>query len=288
MDPVNEVNKTLDATTTAASKYTDMAITFASEYGLKILSALLIFIIGKWIVKKITAVTRTLMEKAKVDKTLIEFAESLIYFLLLLMVIFASLNALGINTTSFLAVFGAAGLAIGLALQGSLANVGAAVLIIIFRPFKVGDFVEAGGATGTVEDVNLFSTIIAPVDNRTIIVPNAAIVGGNITNYSMKPQRRVDHVFGISYDDDLKLAKETLMDIITSDTRILQDPAPFVAVSELGDNSVNFTTRAWVDTADYWDVYFEMIEKVKLSFDEKGLSFPYPQMDVHLDKPENS
>ncbi|MEN8302941.1 MAG: mechanosensitive ion channel domain-containing protein [Campylobacterota bacterium] len=287
MDAVNEVNRTLDATNETVSKYTDMAITYASEYGLKIVAALLIFVIGKWAVKKITALTKRVMEKAKVDKTLVEFVESLVYFILLMVVILASLNALGINTTSFIAIFGAAGLAIGLALQGSLANVGAAVLIIIFRPFKVGDFVEAGGATGTVEDVNLFSTIIAPLDNRTIIVPNAAIVGGNITNYSMKPQRRVDHVFGIGYDDDLKLAKEVLMEIMTSDERVVQDPTPFVAVSELGDNSVNFTTRAWVKTEDYWDVYFEQIEKVKLTFDEKGISFPYPQMDVHLDKEGN-
>ena len=287
MNTVDSVNQTLDATNATVSKYTEMAITYASEYGLKIVAAILIFVIGKWAVKKLTALSKTVMEKANVDKTLVEFIESLVYFVLLMMVILASLNALGINTTSFLAVFGAAGLAIGLALQGSLANVGAAVLIIVFRPFKVGDFVEAGGATGTVEDVNLFSTIIAPLDNRTVIVPNAAIVGGNITNYSMKPQRRVDHVFGIGYDDDLKLAKETLMEIMENDSRVLQDPAPFVAVSELGDNSVNFTTRAWVETADYWDVYFEMIEKVKLTFDEKGISFPYPQMDVHLDKPEN-
>jgi len=287
MNTVDSVNKTLDATNSAVSKYTDMAITYASEYGLKIVAAILIFVIGKWAVKKLTAVTKNVMEKANVDKTLIEFAESLIYFILLMVVILASLNTLGINTTSFVAIFGAAGLAIGLALQGSLANVGAAVLIIVFRPFKVGDFVEAGGATGTVEDVNLFSTIIAPLDNRTVIVPNAAIVGGNITNYSMKPQRRVDHVFGIGYDDDLKLAKEVLMEILTSDERVMQDPAPFVAVSELGDNSVNFTTRAWVETADYWDVYFEQIEKVKLTFDEKGISFPYPQMDVHLDKEGN-
>ncbi len=287
MDATQTVNKTIDATNETVSKYTDMAITYASEYGLKIIAAILIFIIGKWAVRKITGVTKALMYKAKIDETLVEFAESLIYFVLLLMVVLASLNALGINTTSFLAVFGAASLAIGLALQGSLANVGAAVLIIIFRPFKVGDFVEAGGATGTVEDVNLFSTIIAPLDNRTIIVPNAAIVGGNIINYSMKPQRRVDHVFGIGYDDDLKLAKDTLMEIMMNDDRVLQDPAPFVAVSELGDNSVNFTTRAWVANADYWDVYFEMIEKVKLTFDEKGISFPYPQMDVHLDKEGN-
>jgi len=277
----------IEQTGETVSKYTDLAITYASEYGLKIVAAILIFVIGKWVVKKLTVVTKNLMEKAKIDQTLVEFGESLVYFVLLLMVILASLNALGIDTTSFLAVFGAASLAIGLALQGSLANVGAAVLIIIFRPFKVGDFVDAGGATGTVEDINLFSTVIAPLDNRTIIVPNAAIVGGNITNYSMKENRRVDHVFGISYDDDLKLAKETLMQIMVEDERVVQDPAPFVAVSELGDNSVNFTTRAWVKTEDYWDVYFEQIEKVKLTFDEKGLSFPYPQMDVHMDKEQN-
>lgn len=226
------------------------------------------------------------MLKAKVDQTLVEFGESLVYFILLLMVVLASLNALGVNTTSFIAVFGAAGLAIGLALQGSLANIGAAVLIIVFRPFKVGDFVEAGGATGTVDDVNLFSTVISPLDNRTVIVPNAAIVGGNITNYSNKKQRRVDHVFGIGYGDDLKLAKETLMEIMQADKRVLAEPAPFVAVSELGDSSVNFVFRAWVETADYWDVYFDMLETVKLTFDEKGISIPYPQMDVHMQKEE--
>ena len=276
-----------ETVTAEASKYTDMAITYASEYGLKIIAAILIFVIGKWAIVKITKLAKTVMEKANIDKTLVEFSESLVYFVLLMMVVLASLNALGINTTSFLAVFGAAGLAIGLALQGSLANVGAAVLIIVFRPFKVGDFVEAGGATGTVEDVNLFSTIIAPLDNRTVIVPNAAIVGGNITNYSMKENRRVDHVFGIGYGDDLKLAKDTLMEMMNNDPRVLQDPAPFVAVSELGDSSVNFTTRAWVNTADYWDVYFEQIENVKLTFDEKGISIPFPQMDVHMEKVEN-
>jgi small conductance mechanosensitive channel len=155
---------------------------------------------------------------------------------------------------------------------------------MIFRPFKVGDFIEAGGAVGTVDDINLFSTVISPIDNRTIIVPNAAIIGGNITNYSTKETRRVDHVFGIGYDDDLKLAKETLMNIMQADERILQDPEPFVAVSELADSSVNFVTRAWVKSDDYWNVHFDMIEKVKLIFDEKGISIPYPQMDVHQDK----
>ena len=284
---MNDITTTMDSATANATHYSQMAVTYAGEYGMKIVAAILIFVIGKWAVNKISSFTKMMMERSKVDQTLVEFAESLLYFVLLLMVVLASLNALGINTTSFIAVFGAAGLAIGLALQGSLANIGAAVLIILFRPFKVGDFIEAGGATGTVDDVNLFSTIISPVDNRTIIVPNAAIIGGNITNYSNKPQRRVDHVFGIGYDDDLKLAKDTLMEIMKQDDRILQDPAPFVAVSELGDNSVNFVTRAWVQSADYWDVHFEMIEKVKLIFDEKGISFPYPQMDIHTDKIQN-
>ncbi|WP_294964934.1 mechanosensitive ion channel domain-containing protein [Sulfurimonas sp.] len=269
------------------TKYSDMTILYVSQYGLKIIAAILIFIIGKWAVAKLTTLSRTLMIRANVDQTLVEFAESLIYFVLLLMVVLASLNALGVNTTSFIAVFGAAGLAIGLALQGSLANIGAAVLIIIFRPFQVGDYIEAGGATGTVDDVNLFSTIISPFDNRTIIVPNSKIIGGNITNFSKKPQRRVDHVFGIGYGDDLKLAKETLMQIMEADDRVLSEPAPFVAVSELGDSSVNFVFRAWVNTDDYWGVYFDMLECVKLTFDEKGISIPYPQMDIHTSKIES-
>ncbi len=269
------------------SKYTDLAIMYASEYGLKIIAAILIFVIGKWITKKLSLLVKKMMLKAEVDRTLTEFAESIVYFMLLLMVILASLNALGVNTTSFIAVFGAASLAVGLALQGSLANIGAAVLIILFRPFKIGDFVDAGGATGTVEDINLFSTIISPIDNRTIIVPNSAIIGGNITNYSTKDTRRVDHVFGIGYDDDLKLAKETLMQILEADDRILKDPAPFVAVSELADSSVNFVSRAWVKSEDYWGVHFDLIEKVKLTFDEKGISIPYPQMDVHTNQIES-
>ena len=269
------------------NKYTDLAVMYASEYGLKIVAAIIIFVIGKWIAKKLSILTKAMMLKAKVDHTLSEFTESIVYFALLAMVILASLNALGINTTSFIAVFGAASLAIGLALQGSLANVGAGVLIIIFRPFKLGDFVEAGGALGTVEDITLFSTIISPLDNRTIIVPNSAIIGGNIVNFSQKENRRVDLVFGIGYDDDLRLAKQTLIDLLNADERVLHDPEPFVAVSELGDSSVNFVTRAWVKSADYWDVYFDTIEKVKLTFDEKGISIPYPQMDVHIQKEEN-
>ena len=265
-------------------KYTDMAVMYASEYGFKIIAALIIFIVGKWVAHKLTAFIKSMRLKANVDKTLVEFSESIIYFSILLMVIIAALNQLGVNTTSFVAVFGAATLAIGLALQGSFSNIGAAVLIILFRPFKVGDVIETGGVTGEVTDINLFSTIITPVDKRVVIVPNSSIIGGNITNFSNREQRRVDHVFGIGYDDDLKLAKETLMEIVKADKRILSEPEPFVAVSELADSSVNFVVRAWTLSDDYWGVYFDMLETVKLTFDEKGISIPYPQMDVHTDK----
>jgi len=287
MDPINEVDKTLEATNAAVSNYTQIAIEYTSEYGIKIVAALLIFIIGKWLVNKITKITKNIMLKADVDRTLIEFSESIIYFLLLLIVIMASLSTLGINTTSFIAVLGAASLAIGLALQGTLSNIGASVIIILFRPFKVGDVIQVTGAVGTVTDMNLFSTIISPVDNRTIIVPNAAIIKGNITNFSEKSERRVDHTFGIGYDDDLKLAKETLMDIMKADERILAEPAPFVAVSELAQSSVNFVVRAWVKNEDFWGVHYDMLESVKLTFDAKGISIPYPQMDLHTDKVQN-
>ncbi|MFT7860466.1 MAG: mechanosensitive ion channel domain-containing protein [Sulfurimonas sp.] len=268
-------------------KYTELAVVYLSEYGMKILAALAIFLIGKWVTKKLSLLSKSMMLQAKVDQTLSEFTESVIYFSLLTIVILSSLSALGVNTTSFIAVFGAASLAVGLALQGSLANVGAAVLIIIFKPFKIGDFIEAGGATGTVEDITMFSTIISPVDNRTIIVPNSSIISGNIVNFSKKEKRRVDLTFGIGYDDDLRLAKQALIDILNADERILQEPEPFVAVSELGDSSVNFVTRAWVNAADYWDVHFDTLEKVKLTFDEKGISIPYPQLDLHMQKDEN-
>jgi small conductance mechanosensitive channel len=264
------------------SKYIDIVTTHATQYLLNIISALLILLIGRWLARKLTNLANKLMLKSKLDYTLIKFSNSIIYFVLLLAVIMASLNSLGVQTTSFIAVFGAVGLAVGLALQGSLGNVGAAVLIMFFRPFKIGDTIEAGGATGTVEDINLFSTTISPIDNKMIIVPNSKIISSNITNFSKKSERRIEHIIGIGYDDDLKLAKSTLLEILHSDQRILGEPAPFVGVGELGDNSVNFTVRAWVKTGDYWDVYFALLEEIKLTFDDKGISIPYPQMDIHI------
>jgi len=266
--------------------YVDMAIQFASEYGLKIIGALIIFIVGKWVAKWIKGLLVKLLNKNNVDATLVSFAESVIYALLMVVVILAALNALGVNTTSFAAILAAAGLAIGLALQGTLGNVGSGVLLISFRPFKVGDVVTVGGETGAVAAISMFATILHTPDNKVVTVPNTSVTGGNITNFSEKKVRRLDLVFGIGYEDDLKLAKSVLEDIIKEDGRVLADPTPFVGVKELGDSSVNFAFRPWVKSEDYWDVHFDMMEKVKLTFDEKGISIPYPQMDIHLDKNE--
>ncbi len=269
------------------SEYIDMGIGFGLNYGLKILGALLIFVIGTWIAKRTQRVLVALMKKKKVDDTLQTFLENLVYILLMIVVVLAALSALGIETTSFIAILGAAGLAIGLALQGTLGNVGAGVLLISFRPFKVGDFVSAGGEMGTIEAISLFATILHTPDNKVITIPNSTITGANITNFSAKETRRLNLVFSIGYGDDLKLAKSVLQEIITSDPRVLSDPAPFVGVLELGESSVDFAFRPWVKSEDFWDVHFDMQEKVKLTFDEKGISIPFPQMDIHLNKTQD-
>ena len=264
-------------------KYSDLAMQYVTQYGLKIVAALVIFIIGKIASKWIANIVSKMMHRYEADETLSKFSQNGIYFLLLAVTVMAAISALGVDTTSFMAILGAAGLAVGLALKDTLANVGSAVVLLVFRPFKVGDYIEAGGAAGTVEGIGLFTTTISPIDNRTIIVPNAAITGGNIVNFSQKPVRRVDHVIGIGYDDDIKLAKETLYEVIKADERTLDDPAPLVAVAELGESSVNFTLRAWVKSSDYWDAYFSLLESAKLALDAKGISIPYPQMDIHLE-----
>ncbi|ABB43328.1 MscS Mechanosensitive ion channel [Sulfurimonas denitrificans DSM 1251] len=266
------------------SKYSDLTILYISEYGLKALAAIVIFFIGKFIIKKITSVIKKIMISAKVDLTLVEFLSKVIYFALFIVVILTSLNTLGINTTSFLAIFGAASLAIGLALKDSLSNIGAAVLIIIFRPFRVGDVIDAADTSGKVEEINLFSTILATPDNKTVMVPNSSIINSTITNYSNKPTRRVTLSIGVGYNDDLKFVKETLQQIIKEDERVLKEPEPLVAVSELAQSSVNFTFRVWVSNEDFWSVNFDMLEKIKTTFDEKGISIPFPQMDIHTKK----
>ena len=253
-------------------------------YIIKVVIAIAIFIVGKIVAKYASTFAKKLLRRSDADEALTIFLGNVIYAVLIIFVALAALGQLGIETTSFIAILGAVGLAIGLAFQSTLSNISAGVMIIIFKPFSIGDFIDAAGALGTVEEINLFNTVFKTGDNKTIIAANASVIGGNITNYSRKDTRRVDFVFGIGYDDDLKLAKETLAEIINADQRVLQDPAPFIAVSELANSSVNFVVRAWVKSADYWGVNFDTIEKVKLTFDKKGISIPYPQMDIHNHK----
>ncbi len=250
-------------------------------YGLRVIYAVVILIVGRWVAKAITRFIRRIMSK-NVDATVTNFVASLSYIALLAFVIIAALHQLGIQTTSLIAVLGAAGLAIGLALQGSLSNFAAGVLMIIFKPFKDGDYVEGGGTAGTVEKIEIFSTQLITPDNKTVIVPNAKMMGDNIVNYSAKGTRRVDMVFGIGYDDDIDKARELIQEIIASDERVLKDPAPVVVVSELGDSSVNLTTRVWSSVDDYWDILFDTTEKVKKRFDAEKISIPFPQHDVHM------
>jgi small conductance mechanosensitive channel len=253
-------------------------------WAIKIVIAIAIYVVGKFGAKFLTKLIQKTMAKNIDDETLLKFLGNIIYGVLLVVVILASLGQLGVQTTSFIAILGALTLAIGLAFQSTLGNISAGIMIIIFRPIKIGDFVEAGGATGVIEEINIFNTIMKTGDNKVIIIANSNIIGGNITNYSIKDTRRVDMVFGIGYDDDLKLAKQTLIDIVNQDHRVLKDPSVFVAVLELADSSVNFVVRVWVKSADYWGVKFDTTEKVKLVFDEKGISIPYPQMDIHNNK----
>lgn len=266
-----------------ASKYlNDYIIPFAIDLAM----AIIIFVIGKIVVKVLVSVLGKLLSKANYDNMLVEFLKSIANAILMLFVIVAALDQLGVDTTSLVAILGAAGLAIGLSLQGSLQNFAAGVMLLVFRPFKAGDYVDAGGVAGTVKSIGVFSTVMNTPDNKEIIVPNGNIYGGNIINFSAKETRRVDMVFGIGYDDDLRKAKALLETMIKEDDRILQDPAPQVAVSELGDSSVNFVVRPWVKSADYWGVMFDFTEAVKLRFDAEGISIPFPQMDVHVHKNE--
>jgi small conductance mechanosensitive channel len=251
-------------------------------YGIRVLAALAILVVGRIVAGGIRRLVERLMRKSNVDRTLIVFVGNLVYIGLLAFVVVAALGQLGIQTASFIAVVGAAGLAVGLALQGSLANFAAGVLLIIFRPFKVGDYIEGGGTAGTVEHIQIFTTQLATPDNKTVIIPNAAMTGGNIVNWSAKGTRRADMVFGIGYGDDIDKARGIIADVLAKDDRILPEPKPQIALSELADSSVNFVVRPWVKAGDYWGVVFDTTEKVKKRFDEEGVSIPFPQRDVHI------
>ena len=259
---------------------------YVIPWGIKIALALVIFYLGRAVVAMVVGAVSKLLRSRGMDEILVGFLSSILRWVLLLFVIIAALSQLGINTTSLVALLGAAGLAIGLSLQSSLSNFASGVMLIIFRPFTKGDFVEAGGATGVVDNISIFTTTMTSTDNKEIIVPNGSILSNNITNYSARPTRRVDMVFGISYDDDIRKAKQMLEEIIAADDRVLPDPAPVIALGELADSSVNFLVRPWVKAEDYWGLLWDTTETVKLKFDEAGISIPYPQMDVHLDKGE--
>ena len=257
---------------------------YAIPWGINIAMAIAIYVIGRIVVGFILSIFRRVMAKSKYDAMLVDFLEAIISAILMLFVIVASLDQLGVDTTSLVAILGAAGLAIGLSLQDSLKNFAAGVMLLVFKPFKSGDFVEAGGTAGTVNKIGIFTSTMTTPDNKEIIVPNGAIYSGTITNFSAKETRRVDMVVGIGYDADLLKAKQVLQEMAEADPRILQEPAPTIAVAELADSSVNFVVRPWVQSADFWGVKFDFTEAVKLRFDKEGISIPFPQMDVHLHK----
>jgi len=254
----------------------------AVGWGPNLIGALVILVLGWWGARLLRGLLGRSMARAGVDQTLVRFVGSLFYTAVMVLVVIAALGRLGVNTTSFAAIVAAAGLAVGLAFQDSLSNFAAGVLLIVFRPFKAGDYVEAGGVAGSIEQVEVFTTVLKTPDNRRVIVPNSQITGGSITNFSANDTRRVDLVFGIAYDDDMRMAKQVLERVLAGDNRILKEPAPAVAVAELADSSVNLVCRPWVRSADYWGVRCDLTESVKRAFDAEGLSFPFPQSDVHL------
>ena len=270
----------------SVSQMVESAKTFIAENGITFLinlvAAAAIFFIGRWVAQLVAGLIKKAMDKAKVDPTLTKFVKNLIYSIMLVFVVIAAIGRLGVQTGSFIAILGAAGLAVGLALQGSLSNFAAGVMMIIFKPFKVGDYVEAGGTSGTVKEIQIFNTILNTPDNKMVIIPNAQVTGSNIVNYSANDTRRVDLVMGVSYDDDLKKARQIIESVLQADSRILAEPAYTVAVSELADSSVNFVVRPWVKGSDYWGVYFDLTEKLKVELEANGLSIPYPQRDVHM------
>jgi len=253
-----------------------------SDWAVKIVLALLIYVIGKWVVKRITNLTRKLLQARDVDPTLVNFLGNIVSAVLLVAVILAALDTLGLPVTSLLAVVGAAGLAIGLALKDSLGNFAAGVMLVMFRPFSKGDFVEVAGVAGKVDEVRIFSTILTTGDNKQVIIPNGQVAADTITNYTAKDTRRIDMVFGVGYDDDLKVARDVLTRVCSNHPKVLQDPALNIFVLNLGDSSVDFAVRPWSKTEDYWTVWGDVMEQAKVELEAAGCNIPYPQTDVHL------
>jgi small conductance mechanosensitive channel len=256
-------------------------------YFIKLITAIAIFVVGQFIAKIIRKIITKILDKRGVDAAVISFIASLVYALVFMVAIIAAISHLGFNTTSLIAIMGAAGLAIGLALQGSLSNFASGVLIISLRPFKSGDFVEVSGIAGIVEEILIFSTTLRTGDNKTVIIPNGAITSGTITNYSTKPTRRIDLIIGVSYDANLAQTKKVLSDVVAKHTLVLKDQDVTIGVSELADNSVNLVVRPWVKSENYWPVYFDLLENIKVALDEAGIEIPYPQLSLHMTKEES-
>lgn len=264
------------------SNYADVAIEMVIGYLPSLLLAAVVLFVGLWIVNRFVRVMAKGFERSKTEPTLATFLENLVSVVLKVLVIISAAGMIGVQTTSFIAVLGAAGLAIGLAMQGSLANFAGGVLVLMFRPYRVGDYIDAQGVNGTVKEIQILHTVLTTPDNKRIIVPNGAISNGVITNYSTEATRRVDFVFGIGYGDDIKQARDVIQAQIDADERTLDDPAPQIVVSNLGDSSVDITVRVWANAADYWGLKFDLTEQVKIAFDEAGITIPFPQRDVHL------
>ncbi|HCZ9705829.1 TPA: small-conductance mechanosensitive channel MscS [Vibrio cholerae] len=254
------------------------------QYGVNVISAILILFIGNLVVKGVAGSVANVLKKKEMDKAVVEFIHGLVRYTLFIIVLIAALSRIGVQTASVVAVIGAAGLAVGLALQGSLSNFAAGVLIVAFRPFKSGDYVEIGGVAGSVDSIQIFQTVLKSPDNKMVVVPNSAVIGGAITNYSRHETRRVDMVIGVSYKSDLQKTKRVLRETLEKDPRILKDPDMTIGVLTLADSSINFVVRPWCKTSDYWAVYFDSVQAIKEALDANGIEIPFPQMDVHLNK----
>lgn len=257
---------------------------FSTSYGLRLLGAIVVLLIGLWVIKALTRTSHKFMDKSKVEPSLSSFLKSIISILLKVLLVISVMGMAGVQMTSFIALLGAAGLAVGMALSGTLQNFAGGVIILLLKPFKVGDFITAQGFSGVVKEIHVFVTVLTTPDNKTILVPNGGLSNGSITNFTAQPTRRVDWTFGIAYGDDYDQAKSFILKLIAEDQRILKDTEPFIALSELADSSVNLTVRAWVNIADYWGVFFDLNEKYYKNAGKEGINIPFPQMDVHLDK----
>jgi len=263
-------------------KIIEISDNILTVYGPRLLGGIVVLVLGLWIIKMIVKAFVRVMKKGKTDDTLIPFLRTLVNITLKVLLFISVLSILKVEMTSFIALIGAAGLAVGMALSGTLQNFAGGVMILLFKPFKKGDYIDAQGHTGIVDEIQIFNTILKSLDNKTIIIPNGGLSTGSMVNYSTELRRRVDWTFGIGYGDSTEDAKKVILELLVANSKILKDPEPFVAVSELADSSVNFAVRAWVEAADYWDVFFDMNEKIYNTFNQKGLNIPFPQMDVHV------